>query len=226
MERLASFRQHSVPAKSLKALEILERLTSQDNKVVVWSNFLSNLDQFSELVRVRLGVACFQIDGRVPTGDEAESDAPGSGSLLIETDTRERIINRFLSFDGPAVLVTNPASCSESISLHSVCHHAIYLDRTYDCGMYLQSIDRIHRLGLPPETKTEIHLIRARLEGRATIDELVHAALLRKDARMKQLLESAELLPLGELDAAKTAEGSEQDLGDLVRFLLGERGAS
>ena len=44
------------------------------------------------------------------------------------------------------VLVANPAAAAESISLHEHCNHALYLDRTYNAGQFLQSQDRIHRL--------------------------------------------------------------------------------
>ena len=45
------------------------------------------------------------------------------------------------------VLVANYASCAEGISLHHVCHNAIYIDRSFQADQYLQSIDRICRLG-------------------------------------------------------------------------------
>ena len=45
------------------------------------------------------------------------------------------------------VLVANYASCAEGISLHHVCHDAIYIDRSFQADQYLQSIDRICRLG-------------------------------------------------------------------------------
>ena len=57
------------------------------------------------------------------------------------------------------VLVANPAACAESISLHTVCHHAIYIDRTHNAAHYLQSQDRIHRLGLPPKTVTTVEIL-------------------------------------------------------------------
>ena len=44
-------------------------------------------------------------------------------------------------------LVANYASCAEGISLHHVCHDAIYVDRSFQADQYLQSIDRICRLG-------------------------------------------------------------------------------
>jgi hypothetical protein len=120
--------------------------------------------------------------------------------------------------------VTNPASCSESISLHHSCHNAIYLDRTYDSALFLQSIDRIHRLGLPEGATVSIHLLLSTVRGRGTCDHLVDAALIRKEAAMRQLLEGAEIHPLGESPSAlESAEGNEEDLAELLRFLLGER---
>ena len=133
------------------------------------------------------------------------------------------IIQRFLGTAGPAVLVTNPASCSESISLHSSCHNAIYLDRTYDCALFLQSIDRIHRLGLPPDASVTIHILLATCNGRPTIDQLVDASLLAKDASMRLLLEGADLGPISlSDDPSVDAEGNERDLEELLRYLLGE----
>jgi len=224
MERLAAYRQIETPAKSLAAVELVREVAASGSKVVCWSNFVRNLDQFSKLISERIGIPCFQIDGRVPAGDETENDAVGLPRLNPEdADTRERIIDQFLNLNGPAVLVTNPASCSESISLHSSCHNAIYLDRTYDCALFLQSIDRIHRLGLPADTEVRVHILVASLNGRVTIDDLVQAALARKEGTMRQLLEGAELRPFNlVLDPLDSAQGDDVDLAALLHFLLGE----
>jgi SNF2 family DNA or RNA helicase len=224
MERLAAYERYEVPAKSLTSLELVASMIERGEKVVCWSNFVPNLDHFRRLVHQRLGLSCFQIDGRVPAGSDALRDDPSEGHEAPEDeDTREVIIRRFLSQVGPAVLVTNPASCSESISLHSSCHNAIYLDRTYDCALFLQSIDRIHRLGLPPGTKVTIHILLAIYNGGPTIDHLVDASLLAKDARMRLLLEGAKLGPISLADdPSDDAEGNEQDLEALLRYLLGE----
>ncbi len=224
MERLASYRGSEIPAKSEYASNLLRPVLAAGQKVVCWSNFVPNLDQFAELVRSRFQLPCFQIDGRVAAADETMySQEGGPQPDLEDTETRETIIERFLDTEGAAVLVTNPASCSESISLHRSCHTAIYLDRTYDCGLYLQSIDRIHRLGLPNGVQVRIHLLLARCKDRPTIDHLVDASLLRKEATMLQLLQGAELAPfaLAE-DPLDAAEGSEEDLAQLLKYLLGE----
>jgi SNF2 family DNA or RNA helicase len=224
MDRLATYRSTDQPSKSIFALDLVKALADEGKKAVCWSNFVPNLDHFSELIR-SAGIRCFQIDGRVATGDEPINDEARAAGITNPEDaeTRERIIEDFLSISGPAVLVTNPASCSESISLHRTCHTAIYLDRTYDCALFLQSIDRIHRLGLPGGITVKVHVLLATLDGRTTIDHLVDASLSRKEATMLQLLEGAELSPLEQSDdPLETAEGSEEDLALLLRFLLGE----
>ena len=224
LDRLASYSESETPAKSVKALQLLSDIASDGGKAVCWSNFVGNLDQFAQLVRTQLGIPCFQIDGRVPAGDETVDDQESFARKNPgDADTRERVIERFLKTEGAAVLVTNPASCSESISLHQGCHNAIYLDRTYDCAQFLQSIDRIHRLGLPPNVTVNIHILRAVYEGQPTIDHLVDASLEAKQAVMLELLEGAEVRPLDqEDDPSAEAEGTRQDLEALLRYLLGE----
>lgn len=224
MERLATYRERETAAKSLAALKLIEDIAKDGGKVVCWSNFVANLDQFRILVRDQLGLPCYQIDGRVPAGyDALHIDPAGEAEEPGDIDTRESMIHQFLDHKGAAVLVTNPASCSESISLHRSCHNAIYIDRTYDCALFLQSIDRIHRLGLPPNTTVTIHILLGTVYGRPTIDHLVDQSLEAKSDRMRQLLEGAELAPINlSDDPAVDAEGNEEDLVALLRYLLGE----
>lgn len=56
-----------------------------------------------------------------------------------------------------------------------------------------------------------------------TIDQLVDGSLETKSDRMRQLLEGAELAPIYLADDPATdAEGNDQDLNALLRYLLGE----
>jgi SNF2-related domain len=211
--------ERTPPIKNLYAIDLLTDIVAQQRKAVVWGSFILNLDSFSALARARLGVPVFQVDGRVPTNDDSTSD--GYDSIDVP-ETRERVISRFLDHKGAALLVANPASCSESISLHTACHTAVYLDRTYDCAQWLQSIDRIHRLGLPKDAEVEVHVLVALVDGQLTADGLVHAALTRKETVMRQLLEGAEIRPLGQSeDALAEAEGDDEDLRDILAYLLG-----
>src|SRR6266542_5823207 len=69
-------------------------------------------------------------------------------SEIKDEMTREKIRDIFVDpKSGLDILIANPAACSESISLHKTCFHAIYFDLSYNCAQYLQSLDRIHRVG-------------------------------------------------------------------------------
>src|SRR5919199_740342 len=112
--------------------------------------------ELGELPRDRLGAPVELRRRRIPAAHV--SDEYESGDELDET--RESRIDDFLAEEGCAVLVANPAASAESISPHSSCFVAVYLDRTHHCARWLQSIDRIHRLGLPPDVTVEIHVLR------------------------------------------------------------------
>jgi SNF2 family DNA or RNA helicase len=206
------------PAKFVAARDIVAGLGA-DEKCVVWSSFVRNLDQFARFARDRLNVSVFQVDGRVA----ARSHGIESLSEVSDDDeSRETVIAKFLSHRGKALLVTNPASCSESISLHMACRNAIYLDRTYDCAQWLQSIDRIHRLGLPADAQVRVHVLRGLSYGHPTVDDLVQASLAAKEARMLQLLQGAALQPIEE--DTEAADGTVEDLRNLIAYLLGQDG--
>lgn len=217
LSRLQRFDERSTPpAKFVAALRLINELDA-NQKAVVWSAFVANLDSFSDFARDQSNAQVFQVDGRVPAGNE---DDPSTATE--EFETREQVISRFLSYPGKAVLVTNPASCSESISLHQSCHNAIYLDRTYDCAQWLQSIDRIHRLGLPEGVTVDVHVLQSVFAGEPTVDDLVEASLSQKEAIMRALLEGAELAPFEQSDDPMVdAEGNETDLRNLLNYLLG-----
>jgi SNF2 family DNA or RNA helicase len=117
-----------------------------------------------------------------------------------EQASREELLRRFREDEDVKVLVATIPSIGESVSLHKDCHHAIYLDRTFNCGLYMQSMDRIHRVGLKASDKTTYYL----LETRGTIDEVIGQRLDIKMERMHRLLND----DIGILDL----ESSEEDL--------------
>jgi hypothetical protein len=220
-ERLRDYRElGELPAKFAWGLEYLRGLQKEDppQKCVVWTSFVRNIEQFAECVQRELGGDVFQIHGGVPAAEE------GDAGDQDEDETREERIDAFLAADGFGVLVANPAACAESISLHSSCHRALYLDRTYDCARWLQSIDRIHRLGLPEGVDVQIEVPLATLDGNNAIDALVDASLRAKQRRMEELLAGGELVPeqLDYRDTLDAAEGNAGDLEQVLRYLLGE----
>jgi hypothetical protein len=83
------------------------------------------------------------------------------------------------------ILIAKPSACAESVSPHKVCFHAIYLDRTFNGAHYMQSLDRIHRVGLGARDKVHYYL----LQSEGTIDEVIDKRLNEKQARMLKLLD-------------------------------------
>jgi len=172
--------QFEVPAKIELANRLVHELLTQGEKVIVWTSFVHNIRMLEHLLQE---IKPFIVYGAVPQ-DESED---------VEFN-REQQIRQFKEASWPTVLLANPAACAESISLHRACHHALYLDRTFNCGQYMQSLDRIHRIGLKPNEVVTYHILIAR----DTIDETVDRRLNEKQANMLHLLEDE--LPVGTLE--------------------------
>lgn len=151
-------------------------LAREGHKVLIWSSFVRNVEYISERL-ADLG-AVF-IHGGVDAGDEDDDE------------TREGKIKLFHDDPTVRVMVANPAAASEGVSLHRVCHHALYLDRTFNAAHYLQSEDRIHRFGLPADQQTTIEIV----ECVDTVDETVRDRLGQKIGRMAEALEDSSLKP-------------------------------
>ncbi|HHW36175.1 MAG TPA: DEAD/DEAH box helicase [Bacillales bacterium] len=179
-------------------------LASKGERVLIWSTFVDNV----ELLANRLqDLGTEYIHGGVITGDE---DEPG---------TREYKIKRFHEDDNCKILIANPAAASEGISLHTVCHYAIYLDRSYNAAHFLQSIDRIHRLGLPEDIKTCIEVVYCP----DSVDESVYRRLNEKISVMREVLQDDSLRIEAEYADEETSDDlNYADAVDYMKHLKGE----
>lgn len=167
-------------------------LANEGQKVLIWSSFVQNV----EYLAMRLAdLGAVYIHGGVDAGDEDDDE------------TREGKIKAFHDNEQTMVLVANPAAASEGVSLHTICHHAIYLDRTFNAAHYLQSEDRIHRLGLPPDQKTTIEIV----ECTGTVDETVRERLHQKVDAMAVALEDSSLRIDQLISLEPTAEDDPED---------------
>jgi SNF2-related domain len=169
---LTSYGAYETPAKYLALFQLLEENKGNDRKSLVWSNFVRNL----ELLHGELGIYRPAI---VHGGIPSEFNQPGAEL------TREGELERFREDDDCWVLLANPAAVGEGISLHRHCHEAVYLERTFNAGQYLQSIDRIHRLGLDPTEVTRVSF----LICSGTVDEVVDARVAEKAGRLGEMLD-------------------------------------
>jgi len=204
MEAVYRFARLEVPAKYTATAQLVSALTSRGNKVLVWSSFVGNLRGLARVLEPQGPVVIF---GGVPTVSR-----PGMPS-------RAELLDRFRNDPSCRVLLANPQTLGEGVSLHQVCHHAVYIDRTYDAGQFLQSLDRIHRLGLPEDVETHVYS----LVSPSTVDERVAVRLAAKVGRLAAAMNDpglvATALPSVDDDGFLDAGADRMDLDDLLSHL-------
>lgn len=179
-ELIREYPRYERPSKMERAVQLVLESFERTEKIIVWTFFVHNIEMLKVWFEKDYGIETFVVYGLVPR-DESED---------IEFNREQQIVG-FKKSTGPSVLLANPAACAESISLHKACRHAVYLDRTFNCGQYMQSLDRIHRIGLGPNESATYDVLLAK----NTIDETIQRRLDEKQANMMRLLE--EELPRG-----------------------------
>src|SRR5260370_19955258 len=141
VELLAAYGRYETPRKFVELAKLVKRNADLGRKTLIWTNFVRNILTLERLL-ARYEPAI--IHGGIPS----EIAVP------MATRTREKELERFRSSRSCLGLLANPAATSEGVSLHHHCSDAIYLDRTFNAGQNLQSVDRIHRLGIPHAQET------------------------------------------------------------------------
>ena len=174
-ELIRRYDELETPGKLEPLLGLVSDLREQDEKVVIWSNFVRTLKLLRDKI-ASLNHGVRLIYGATPIHQTRVRDEL----------TREQIIREFCDpTSGVDVLVANPAACAESISLHKTCSHAIYYDLSYNCAQYLQSLDRIHRVGGSENKPSHYHV----LQYKDTIDQDILANIQQKAARMSAIVD-------------------------------------
>ncbi|MGW0184294.1 DEAD/DEAH box helicase [Streptomyces sp. NPDC003362] len=164
---------YELSPKYQEAIAIIAENAAQGRKTLVWTTFVRSLTTLERLL-------------------EKYSPAVVYGG----TADREEQLRRFREDPACMVLISNPATLGEGISLHHVCHDAVYVDRDFMAGRFLQSLDRIHRLGLAPGTETRVTV----LAVRNSIDEVVAERLERKLDFMGRILDDPTVQQLADLE--------------------------
>lgn len=136
-------------------------LAKQNKKLIIWSNFVQNI----EIISSRLAdINALKIHGGVPQNE------------------RDASIDLFNFDSAYHALVINPATGAEALNLHYNCNHAIYLDRSFNSVHWIQSMDRIRRIGQDKKPIIEV------LIHKNTIDERIESVLKRKVKLMEDVL--------------------------------------
>ena len=118
------------------------------------------------------------------------------------------------------IFVANPAAAAESISLHEECDHAIYIDRTYNAGQFMQSRDRIHRL-IEREKERQKFIDIYALNMPGSIEQRVHDSLNRKISNMANFLSDESLHALKGFNVIQHQDEEEAILKEDVEDLKG-----
>jgi len=178
LNSIKHYDQLEIPGKLVRLTELVKTLRKNDQKILIWSNFVGTLHMIKSHLTA-MGEKCELIYGKTPVRKD-DSDE------LQAEKTREDIRDEFVdASSGLNILIANPAACAESISLHKTCFHAIYYDLSYNCAQYIQSLDRINRVG-GSETKEANYYF---LQYRSSIDQDIKRNLELKADKMYNIID-------------------------------------
>lgn len=163
-------------SKMKACVRLVKNLVDSGKPVIVWCIFVSNIRKLTELLRDE-GISTCNVHG--------------------DTEDRQSIIDGFKS-GKYQVMITNPQTLAESVSLHKVCHDAVYFEYSYNLIHLLQSKDRIHRLGLASNQYTQYHFLKTMFGsgndgGMVSLDEEIYNRLTTKEAVMLGAIENDSL---------------------------------
>ena len=196
IEAVENYVSLEIPPKYKWLINFVDAASKRQEKVLVWSSLVGNLKAVERLLK------------------------PYNPAIVFggtSADDRKSAIAKFKIDKNCKVLITNPQTLGEGISLHKVCHTAVYIDRTYNAGQYLQSLDRIHRLGLPKDIVTRIYILRSK----NTIDQAISIRLESKVSRMANVLNDFGLVQdsLPNMDEDGIFSSNSLDEDDIKKLL-------
>lgn len=190
LSKICDYSKFEIPSKFKTAKDVSKKIISEKGKVIIWTIFVQNATGLQQYLSEN------NIKSKLLIGE-------------IEQAEREDIIEDFNNPENQdfRVVIANPFAVSESISLHKGCHNAIYLERDYNCANFLQSKDRIHRVGLAENQETNYFYILSK----DSIDEVINEKLDDKVRRMEKIIDD---------DIPLFARINDEDETDLIKSLL------
>lgn len=158
-------------------IDLIDKLVSQGKKVLVWGMFVGTMQKITDTLN-DMGIKTTLVYGATPKQD------------------REGMINNFRTGDAQ-VLVSNPNTLGESISLHQTVHDAVYFEYNFNLTFMLQSRDRINRLGLPANQYTRYYYLMTKgdVAHMGFIDRTVYKKLKDKEKVMLDAIDGQLLVP-------------------------------
>lgn len=191
--------------KMKKVINLAESLVEDNQQVIIWSQFTSVIDKLSEEFSKILNISQENLTLYGKT-----TDASKNIELFNEANNEFKI------------LIANPKKGGEGISLHHECSNTIYIDRSYDAGKYLQSRDRIHRVGSKFENVNFYFFESIHPNKNNLIDKSISDNLSGKLLRFSEMFSDPDIFKLYEFEEI---EDSEVDIGmtmsDIDKYLNG-----
>ena len=135
-------------AKLARLIAMLGEIFSDSNKVLIFSTFRAMSDLISRVIRERMYVPSWVIDGRTPAG------------------SRQQIVDTFGEHDGPAALVLHPVTGGTGLNI-TAANHVIHYTLEWNPAKESQATARSFRRG--QERPVFVH----RLIYPGTIDEII-----------------------------------------------------
>ncbi len=151
------------PIKFLELDSLVDEIVREKGeKLVVWSNYRGNISELANRYK--------------------EFEAKGFSG---ETSPKEResVIKEFQSDGGCKILLAIPAAGGVGITLTKA-QTAVYLDKTWNAEHWLQSVDRLHRIG---QTGT-VNIISLHA---SKVDSLISKNLNQKEDTLKKLMDGS-----------------------------------
>lgn len=164
--------------KQKECINLIQSIIGQGKTVICWCIFKQSMYDLQQALS-ELNISSEIINGS------------------IGMDERQSILSSFKN-KGFSVLITNPHTLAESVSLHNECHDAIYFEYSYNLVHLLQSKDRIHRLGLPVGQYTQYYYLMDyfKVNGREySLDRKIYDRLMDKELLMLNAIDHQVLEP-------------------------------
>lgn len=179
-------------------IEKILSLVSEGKKVIVWAIFVDTMKKIENRLQTE-SINCELIYGGV------------------SVSKRPTLINKFKGGE-VSVLISNPQTLGESVSLHESVHDAVYFEYNFNLTYMLQSRDRIHRLGLGENQYTHYYYLQTKSEPSGSdragyIDSKIYEKLKRKEEIMQQAIDSGKL----------SLDFSENEIEEAIEIIEAER---
>ncbi len=193
---IEKYPKYEIPAKFELTEKLVRKQVSNKQKVIIWTSFIHNIEMLRKKLEDLSPICIF---GDVPRDEDENAEY-----------NRELLIEDFKTSSTKNVLIANPGATAESISLQRTCHNAIYFNRTFNGAQYLQSLDRIHRIGLKPNEKITYTI----LISENTIEEVVNSRLEEKLQQMLKFLNDDLNVSNIEISINEISDGEKEEVAD------------